>query len=243
MRPSRIKSGCPSYVERVSRFSLVCAKACAGSGCLATLAPAFIVFLAYCDSAAALGLTAASARALGLALAAVMVVVACARYARRNVRPVDIDYAWIGLPQGVVSFIMMGFANSSLVARWPSALWAGVVMVAVLAWLEVSNLPFKHHRGVCPNFPHVRMLIAAFVLSTATACLLGSSIAWDLLAFWSTGYVLLSWLAMPPQERSLARVRVCEANARLHADEIARYQARKQAQETIADRPSTGKIS
>jgi CDP-diacylglycerol--serine O-phosphatidyltransferase len=189
------------------------------------LAPAFIVYLTYRDSAAALALTSPAARGLGLLLAGILVVVACARYARRNVRPVAIDYAWIGLPQGVVSFILMGFINSTVVARWPASLWCGAVLVPVLAWLELSNLPFKNHRGRRRNFVHVRIAIAAFVATTAAALLLGQRAGWDLLCFWTAGYVCTSWSAMTPPERRLARIGVRRADARLRADEIARFEA------------------
>jgi CDP-diacylglycerol---serine O-phosphatidyltransferase len=188
------------------------------------LAPAFILYLAYRDSAAALGLSPSSARALGLGLASVLVVAACARYARRNVRPVDVDFAWIGLPQTVVSFILMGFVNSTLLAWRPAALWVAVAVVPVLAALEMSNLPFKHHRGLRPNFPHVRVLVAAFIVSTAAALFLARRAGWDLLCFWTVGYVLTSWAAMTPAERRLARIRVRGADARLCAAEIVRAQ-------------------
>jgi CDP-diacylglycerol--serine O-phosphatidyltransferase len=189
------------------------------------LAPAFILYLSYRDAAAPLGLPAPAARALGLILAAVLVVAACARYARRNVRPVDVDYAWIGLPQCVVSFILMGFVSSTLVAWKPAALWAGVALTPILAALEMSNLPFKNHRGLRPNFPHVRAAIAAFVVSTAAALLLARHAGWDLLCFWNLGYVCASWTAMTAAERRLARIRVRQANARLRGSEIARWRA------------------
>ena len=63
------------------------------------VAPALIVYLVYRDAAAGLGLSARGGQALGAVLAAVLIVPACARYARRNVRPVAIDFAWIGFPR------------------------------------------------------------------------------------------------------------------------------------------------
>ncbi|MBC8132514.1 MAG: CDP-alcohol phosphatidyltransferase family protein [Deltaproteobacteria bacterium] len=191
------------------------------------LAPAFIVYLAYRDAHATLGLDPSAARALGLGLAAILVVVACARYARRNVRPVEIDYAWIGLPQTVASFVLMGFVNSTVVARWPGTLWIGVGMVPILAALELSNLPFKNHRGLRPNFLHVRAAIGAFVVTTATALWLRPRTGWDLLCFWNLGYIAMSWAAMTPTERRLAATRVDEANVRLRNDEIARAAERR----------------
>jgi CDP-diacylglycerol--serine O-phosphatidyltransferase len=187
------------------------------------VAPALIVYLAYRDAGAALELGPGGAQALGAALAAILIVPGCARYARRNVRPVAIDFAWIGLPQVVASFVMLGFVNSIAVRQVPGGLWAGVVLAPVLAALELSNLPFKNHRGRRRNFPHVRVLIGGFAVTSAAAFVLAPRFAWDVLLFWELGYVMTAQLALTPEERRLVPVKVREADARLRADEIARF--------------------
>jgi CDP-diacylglycerol--serine O-phosphatidyltransferase len=189
------------------------------------IAPALIVYLVYRDAAAALGLSPGGGRALGALLAAALIVPACARYARRNVRPVAIDFAWIGLPQTVASFVALGFVNSMLVQLTPGGLWAGVLLIPALAALELSNLPFKNHRGRRRNFPHVRFLIGAFVVTSAAAFLLAPRLAWDVLLFWTLGYVVTAHLALTPAERQLVPLKVREADARLRAEEIARHRA------------------
>ena len=189
------------------------------------VAPALIVHLAYRDAAPALGLSARAAQALGAALAATLIVPACARYARRNVRPVAVDFAWIGLPQTVASFIVLGLVNSTIVRVAPGSLWAGVVIVPALAALELSNLPYKNHRGRRRNFPHVRLLIAGFIATSAAAFLFAPRLAWDVLLFWTLGYVATAHLALTPEERRLVPIKVREADARLRAEEIARHRA------------------
>jgi CDP-diacylglycerol--serine O-phosphatidyltransferase len=190
------------------------------------VAPALIVYLVYRDAAPGLGLSALGGRALGALLAAVLIVPACARYARRNVRPVAIDFAWIGLPQTVASFVALGFVNSTALRLLPGGLWAGVVLLPALAALELSNLPFKNHRGRRRNFPLVRVLIGGFVVTSAAAFLFAPRFAWDVLLFWTLGYVAGAQLALTPWERRLVPIRVREADARLRADEIARYLAK-----------------
>jgi len=187
------------------------------------IAPALIVYLVYRDAADGLGLSARAAQALGAILAAGLIVPACARYARRNVRPVAIDFAWIGLPQTVASFVTLGFVNSTALRLLPGGLWAGVVLVPALAALELSNLPFKHHRGRRPNFPFVRVLIGGFIATSAAAFLFAPRFAWDVLLFWTVGYVVAAHLALTPEERRLVPIKVREADARLRADEIARF--------------------
>ena len=193
------------------------------------VAPALIVYLVYRDAAGGLGLSARGAQALGAVLAAVLIVPACARYARRNVRPVAIDFAWIGLPQTVASFVALGFVNSTALRLVPGGLWAGVALIPGLAALELSNLPFKNHRGRRRNFPLVRVLIGAFVVTSAATFLFAPRFAWDVLLFWTLGYVVNARLALTPWERRLVPIRVREADARLRADEIARQRAAARA--------------
>jgi CDP-diacylglycerol--serine O-phosphatidyltransferase len=193
------------------------------------VAPALIVYLVYRDAAGGLGLSTRGAQALGAALAAVLIVPACARYARRNVRPVAIDFAWIGLPQTVASFVALGFVNSAAVRLAPGGLWVGVLLIPALAALELSNLPFKNHRGRRRNFPLVRVLIGGFVVTSAAAFLCAPRFAWDVLLFWTLGYVAAAPLALTPWERRLVPIRVREADARLRADEIARQRATARA--------------
>jgi phosphatidylserine synthase len=190
------------------------------------VAPALIVYLVYRDAAAGLSLSVRGGQALGAFLAAVLIVPACARYARRNVRPVAIDFAWIGLPQTVASFVTLGFVNSAVLRLVPGGLWAGVLLIPALAALELSNLPFKNHRGRRRNFPLVRVLIGGFVVTSAATFLLAPRFAWDVLLFWTLGYVVAARLALTPWERRLVPIRVREADARLRADEIARHLAK-----------------
>ena len=189
------------------------------------VAPALIVYLVYRDAGAALSLSPRAAQLLGAALAAALIVPGCARYARRNVRPVEVDFAWIGLPQVVASFVALGFVNSIAVRRVPGGLWAGVVLIPVLAALELSNLPFKNHRGRRRNFQHVRFLIGGFLVTSTAAFLFAPRFAWDVLLFWELGYVVTAQLALTPEERRLVPIKVREADARLRADEIARHRA------------------
>jgi hypothetical protein len=122
---------------------------------------------------------------------------------------------------------MLGFVNSIAVRQVPGGLWAGLVLVPALAALELSNLPFKNHRGRRRNFPHVRVLIVGFLASTVATFLFAPRFAWDVLLFWELGYVLTAQLALTPEERRLVPVMVREADARLRADEIARHRTRR----------------
>ena len=99
----------------------------------------------------------------------------------------------------------------------PGGLWAGALLVPALAALELSNLPFKNHRGRRRNFPHVRVLIVGFLASTVAAFLFAPRFAWDVLLFWELGYIVTAQLALTPEERQLVPIKVREADARLRA--------------------------
>src|SRR5882724_9121196 len=90
------------------------------------VAPAFVVYTLYAGSWARLGISAHAADLLGIFLAAVLVVVSSVRQARNAVRPVAVDFAWIGLPRNVASFILLGFTNSVFFSRLPGGLWLGI---------------------------------------------------------------------------------------------------------------------
>ena len=189
------------------------------------VAPALIVYLVYRDAA---GGARACRRGAGRRWAPCSppcsIVPACARYARRNVRPVAIDFAWIGLPQtvGVVRHAGLrqfdGPAPDARRAVGGRRCWSR-------RWPRWSspNLPFKNHRGRRRNFPLVRVLIGGFVVTSAATFLFAPRFAWDVLLFWTLGYVVSAQLALTPWERRLVPIRVREADARLRADEIARH--------------------
>src|SRR3954468_13623361 len=104
------------------------------------IAPAFVLCVLYAQSADKLGFSPGVAEALGLIIASVLVVAACIRQARNTVRPVAVDFAWIGLPRNVASFVLLGFANSVFFSRVPGGLWMGLPLVALVAVGELTSL-------------------------------------------------------------------------------------------------------
>ena len=121
--------------------------------------------------------------------------------------------------------IALGIVNSTALRLLPGGLWAGAIIVPALSALELSNVPYKHHRGRRRNFPHVRALIGGFVVTSAAAFLAAPRLAWDVLLFWTLGYVVAARFALTPEERRLVPIKVREADARLRAEEIARHRA------------------
>jgi phosphatidylserine synthase len=190
------------------------------------IAPAFVIYLVYAGAWRTLGISPRAAEALGFALAAVLVVTACIRQARNTVRPVAVDFVWIGLPRVVASFVLLGFANSVFWARLPGGLWIGVLLVLGVAAAELTSLPFMSHHGR-KQLWYAKILMIGFLTTTPIAMLFFREYAWDVLFFWTFGYTVASWTAMTPEERVQIRQAVVAANQKLVADEIARARGRR----------------
>ena len=188
------------------------------------VAPAFVAYTIYAGSSARLGISPHAADLLGLFLAAILVVVSSVRQARNAVRPVAVDFAWIGLPRNVASFLILGYANSVLWTRVPGGLWWGVPLVLFIAVAELSPLPFMNHHGRRQLW-WVKPLILGFFVTTPIAAVFFTHYAWDVVFFWILGYTSLSWTAMSADERRQVREAVRAADAELVADETARQRA------------------
>ncbi|HET6150723.1 MAG TPA: CDP-alcohol phosphatidyltransferase family protein [Polyangia bacterium] len=193
------------------------------------VAPAFVVYTLYAGASDRLGISTRAADLLGIVLAAILVVVSSIRQARNAVRPVAIDFAWIGLPRNVASFLILGYTNSVLWTRVPGGLWWGVPLVLAIAWAELSPLPFMNHHGRRQLW-WAKLGAIAFFTTTPIAAIFFTRYAWDLVFFWILGYSTLSWTAMSADERRLVREAVRAADAKLVADETARHHAKAKAQ-------------
>jgi phosphatidylserine synthase len=192
------------------------------------VAPAFVVYGLYAQSAVRLGVSAAVADAIGLFLCAVLVLAATIRQARNTVRPVAVDFAWVGLPRNVASFLLLGYANSALWSRVPGGLWLGVPLVIAVAAAELSNLPFMSHHGR-KQFWYAKTLLIAFLTTTPLAVLVCPRYAWDVVFFWTGGYALGSWSVMTRNERQQVREAVAAAKLKLVTEETARIRAQEAA--------------
>ena len=192
------------------------------------VAPAFVVYGLYAQSGPRLGVSAAVADVIGLVLAAVLVLTATIRQARNTVRPVAVDFAWVGLPRNVASFVLLGFANSVFFSRLPGGLWLGLPLVMLVAVGELSNLPFMSHHGR-RQFWYAKALLIGFLTTTPLAVFICPRYAWDVVFFWTAGYAAGSWTVMTPEERLQVRDAVTAAKAKLVADETARFQAQQRA--------------
>jgi phosphatidylserine synthase len=206
------------------------------------VAPAFVVYSLYARSASRLGVSDAVADGIGLLLCAILVLTATIRQARNTVRPVAVDFAWVGLPRNVASFVLLGFANSVFFSRLPGGLWLGIPLVVLVAVGELSNLPFMSHHGR-KQFWWAKMFLIGFLTTTPLSVFIFPHYAWDVVFFWTAGYAAGSWTVMTKEERQQVRDAVAAAKAKLVADETARIRAQEAARarprETAVAAPET----
>jgi phosphatidylserine synthase len=190
------------------------------------VAPAFVVFTLYAQSAGRLGVSAAAAEVVGLFLASALVLAATIRQARNTVRPVAVDFAWVGLPRNVASFILLGFTNSVFFSRLPGGLWLGIPLVLLVAVGELSNLPFMSHHGR-KQFWYSKMFLIGFLVTTPLSVFFLPRYAWDVIFFWTAGYAAGSWTVMTPEERREIREAVVVAKEKLVREETARIREKE----------------
>jgi phosphatidylserine synthase len=186
------------------------------------VAPAFVVYTLYADSSARLGVSTQAAEVVGLFLASTLVLAATIRQARNTVRPIAVDFAWVGLPRNVASFILLGFSNSVLFSHLPGGLWLGIPLVLLVAAGELSNLPFMSHHGR-KQFWYSKMFLICFLVTTPLSVFFLPHYAWDVIFLWTAGYAAGSWTVMTPEERREIREAVVVAKEKLVREETARF--------------------
>jgi CDP-diacylglycerol--serine O-phosphatidyltransferase len=192
------------------------------------VAPAFVVYSLYAQSAERLGVSAFGAEIVGLFLASALVLAATIRQARNTVRPIAVDFCWVGLPRNVASFVLLGFSNSVFFSRLPGGLWLGIPLVLLVAAAELSNFPFMSHHGR-KQFLHAKILLIGFFVTTPAAVLFFPRYAWDVVFFWTAGYAAGSWTVMTPEERQQVRDAVALAKEKLVREETARIREKEAA--------------
>jgi phosphatidylserine synthase len=192
------------------------------------VAPAFVVYTLYAQAGPRLGTTDFIAEAIGMFLAATLVLAATIRQARNTVRPIAVDFAWVGLPRNVASFVLLGFSNSVFFSHLPGGLWLGIPMVVLVAIGELSNVPFMSHHGR-KQTPLAKFGLVGFLTTTPAAVFFLPRYAWDVVFFWTGCYAVGSWTVMTPEERRHIREAVAAANEKLVREETARFREKEAA--------------
>lgn len=167
------------------------------------IAPAAIVYTVYAD--ASLLSSAIGNKLLAGALASSIIVAASIRHARNIVRPIVFKGIWAGLPRSILGFIAIAYVNAALAPHLLGGLWLGVVLIPSLGIITLTHLPFASHHLVRTHFWYVRVLIAAFFISSLIAVVAAPEFVFDIFFFWTFGYALTGWMSLTIDERKAFR--------------------------------------
>lgn len=154
------------------------------------VAPACLIYVAYRDVS----------WLLAGSLATILVATGSIRHARGSVSPTNFPIAYIGLPRTVSGLVVVAFVNSVLFIEVPGGRWAGVPLLLFVSTLHLLPLPFRSHKGRPLNAPAL-IGVSAFFATTLAALLFFRTFVFDVLFFWTFGYICSSWVALTPDER------------------------------------------
>jgi phosphatidylserine synthase len=145
--------------------------------------------------------------AVAVAVAIVPTLFGCIRFARFNVRRLNVPALFIGFPRPGSALLIVALVNSHLMAVTPAMGWVGVAMVALLGYMNLSLVPFiSHHERkwswylkVVLNF--VWFSVAFSVVMGAFLDWLPRNLAFDWTLFWLSCYLFIGWTAISTETR------------------------------------------
>lgn len=156
-----------------------------------SLAPAFVVYVAYRPLS----------EPLAVSLAALPAFTGTLRFARFNVQRVEYPGYWVGLPRPCSAVFIVSFCASRTFAE-PAVAWAGAALIPLVSALNLSFVPFHGHHGRKAS-ALVRTFVGAWLASTAVAAILGW--VWEACLFWSSAYAFTQHLFIPAADRARMR--------------------------------------
>lgn len=151
-----------------------------------TVAPGFIVY-------AALG---PQAWWLGLAGCFATILLGTVRLAVANTLSLRYPGYWIGLPRPASGFLIVFLLNARVLAD-PRLGLVKLALVALLAVLGLTRLPYKNHKGHLAGWQKAFPVVA--ILSSLAVQPLGWM--WDVGMCWGLIYLFSPWLVVAADER------------------------------------------
>lgn len=152
-----------------------------------TVAPAFVLFNAWLPYG----------RLLAFTLLFGVIAVGTIRLARSATWPVSYPGYWLGLPRPALGFMIVFFLNSSL-RRLPGGPVVGTVLVAIMAAMCLTYLPYRNHKRP------FRLWQKTALVATAIACIamypLGQM--WNGALLLGTIYLFAPWIALDASGRA-----------------------------------------
>ncbi|MBL6975397.1 MAG: CDP-alcohol phosphatidyltransferase family protein [Deltaproteobacteria bacterium] len=183
-----------------------------------SIAPAFLLYLAYQKYAILPGVEFDTTLRTIIAVTVAMfpAVFGCIRFARFNVRKLDVPGFWIGFPRPMAALFYVSLVNSHLYLGSGVMGWIGVVLIVYASFMNLSLMPFIGHHDRKWSW-HLGIILTFVWLTTLVAFVAGvifkvmpERTVFDVVLLWLSYDLFIQWTDIPKAAR--------EEVARLTAD-------------------------
>jgi phosphatidylserine synthase len=185
-----------------------------------SVAPSFLLYFAYRRYILLPGLENLPTVqfAIAVTVALIPTLFGCIRFARFNVRRLDVPALFIGFPRPASALLIVALVNSHMMAASPWMGWIGVAMVVLLGFMNLSLVPFISHHG--RNWSWYLKVVLNFVwFSVAFSVVFGVLLEWlprnlafDWVLLWLCYYLFLGWTDISTETRRRVRALTADWN-------------------------------
>lgn len=174
-----------------------------------SIAPAFIMYLAFRKVAVLPGLAQDSwvRTAVAVVVALVPAVCGCIRFARFNVRRMEVPGFFIGFPRPAAALMMVSLVNSHLFLNAAFMGWVGVGLVFLLGYMNLSLTPFISHHDRQWSW-HLKIILNMVWITVVIALVAGVLLnimpqrtIFDVIFMWLFFYLVVQWTDIPEATR------------------------------------------
>jgi len=183
-----------------------------------SIAPAFLIYLAYQKYAILPGaeLDSTLRDVVAVTVAMFPAVFGCIRFARFNVRKLDVPGFWIGFPRPMAALFFVSLVNSHLFLGSDIMGWLGVALIVYASFMNLSLMPFIGHHDRSWSW-HLKIILTVVWMSALVAFIGGvvfgimpERTIFDVVLLWLSFDLFIQWTDIPKAAR--------EEVARLTAD-------------------------
>lgn len=166
-----------------------------------SIAPGFMLYLVYRKAVILPGLEDHPQIQLLIAILVglLLPVSGCIRFARFQIRKLDVQGLWIGFPRPASALAIVALVNSHLFQISPIMHWVGVVFVFGLAAMNLSLVPFIGHHGRKWSW-YLKIILNFVWMTVAFSIVLGvffdvvpKRLAFDWTLIWLSFYLFVGW--------------------------------------------------
>lgn len=174
-----------------------------------SIAPAFLIYLAYQKSVVLPGIEPGSwiQTVIAVTVAMFPAVFGCIRFARFNVRKLDVPGFWIGFPRPMAALFYVSLVNSHLFLSSGVMGWIGVALIVYASFMNLSLTPFIGHHDREWSW-HLKIILTFVWLTTLVAFVCGvlfnvmpERTVFDVVLLWLSFDLFIQWVDIPKAVR------------------------------------------